>query len=233
MTTVIGVDGCPAGWIAVFWGVTIEHRLYTSFADILATDAAIIAVDMPIGLPLLSGRAAEVAARKVLGDRQSSVFSIPSRAAVACTDYAEACAVNLKHSDPPKKISKQSFNLFPKIREIDAVITPDMQTRVHEAHPEVAFWMMNSKKPVPLAKKVKSQNHMPGLDLRRDLLRTAGFPIDTLPPANYPKSAVGADDIIDACACAWVARRISRGEHLSFPENPPRDERGLAMCIKA
>jgi predicted RNase H-like nuclease len=233
VTTVIGVDGCRAGWIAVFWGATVEHRLFTSFADIIACDAAVIAVDMPIGLPTFSGRAAEVAARKVLGQRQSSVFSIPSRAAVACTDYAQACAVNLRHSNPPKKLSKQSFHLFPKIREIDALITPQMQTRIHEVHPEVAFWMMNGKQPVQLAKKAKSPTHMSGLDLRRTLLDAAGFPVPRLPPTTYRTSAVGADDLIDACACAWVARRILGDEHMSFPDQPPRDERGIAMCIKA
>jgi predicted RNase H-like nuclease len=233
MTKVVGVDGCPAGWIAVIWGETVEHRLFTSFADIIASDAAIIAVDMPIGLPQQSGRDAERAARKVLGERQSSVFSIPSRAAVMCHDYREACSINLKHSDPPKKIAKQAFNLFRRIREIDALMTPESQHRIHEVHPELAFWIMNNNSPVPLAKKVKSADLRPGLDLRRTLLGKAGFPINDLKPATYRKSEVGDDDLVDACACAWSARRILQNQHLCFPDNPPRDERCLTMCIKA
>ncbi len=233
MMKVIGVDGCRAGWIAVMWGAKIEHRLFTSFSEIVALDAAIIAVDMPIGLPDLSGRDAERAARKVLGERQSSVFAIPSRAAVMCEDYREACALNLKHSDPPKKIAKQTYHLFPKIREIDAVISPELQSRIHEVHPEVVFWVMNGHKPVTLAKKIRSQNQSPGLILRRELLRKVGFPIDELPVSNYRKSDVGEDDLIDACACAWSARRIHEGKAITFPEHPPRDPRGLSMSIKA
>ena len=80
----------------------------------------LIAVDMPIGFPRWhSGREAERQTRARLGDRQSSVFAVPSRAAVMCTDYGEACRANLKNSDPPKKVSKQIFHIFPKMREID------------------------------------------------------------------------------------------------------------------
>ena len=83
MTPVIGVDGCPGGWIAVRWAEGLSHHLCRSFSDVLALDAAIIAVDMPVGLPEMSGRAAEREVRSKLGDRQSSVFSIPSRAAAS------------------------------------------------------------------------------------------------------------------------------------------------------
>jgi predicted RNase H-like nuclease len=230
---VVGVDGCPGGWIAVIWGETISHRFFPSFRGILDTEAAVIAVDMPIGLPNMSGRDAERLARANLGSRRSSVFTIPSRAAVMSETYAEACAINVQFSNPPRKIAKQTFHLFPKIREIDVLITPALQSRVYEVHPEAAFWVMNGKQPVALAKKAKSQNHKPGLSLRRELLRSAGFPIQRLPNATYRKSDVGDDDLIDACACAWTARRIFEGKALSFPEHPARDDRGLVMCIKA
>ena len=126
MTPVVGVDGCPGGWIAVRWAETVSHHLCRSFADIVALDAAVVAVDMPIGFPQGSGRAAEREVRQRLGERQSSVFSVPSRAAVMCADYREACAANLASSDPPKKVSKQIFHIFPKMREIDALITPEL-----------------------------------------------------------------------------------------------------------
>jgi predicted RNase H-like nuclease len=233
MTPVIGVDGCRAGWIAVIWSEQVQHRLFHTFADILKLDAAIIAVDMPIGLPSLAGRDAEKAARQGLGQRKSSVFPIPARPAVMSADYRDACAISLDHSDPPRKIAKQSFMLFPKIREIDALLTPDMQARVHETHPEVSFWAMNGKYPVPLAKKARLQNASPGLDLRRKLLKDAGFPIKDLPMATYRKSDVGDDDLIDACACAWSARRILEGRALHFPDIDIRDQRGLLMRITA
>jgi predicted RNase H-like nuclease len=228
MKTVIGVDGAPGGWIAVTWGTNVSHKLHRSFAEILHEDACIIAVDMPVGLPVQSGRKAEREARKGLGARQSSLFSIPCRAAVMEPDYRRACAINLEHSDPPRKIAKQSFHLFPKIREIDTLMSPALQTRVHEVHPEVAFWIMNGSTSVPLAKK-----HEHGSNLRRKLLADNGFPITDLPLADYLRKDVGIDDLIDACACAWVARRILQGKAMVFPDKPERDEKGLQMCIKA
>ncbi|MCA3556259.1 DUF429 domain-containing protein [Aestuariivirga sp.] len=233
MTPVIGVDGCPGGWIAVRWAEAVSHHLCRGFAEVLAMDAAVIAVDMPIGFPQGSGRAAEREARARLGDRQSSVFSVPSRAAVMCADYREACAANLAASDPPKKVSKQIFHIFPKMREIDALITPALQSGLAEVHPELAFWAMNGEAPLPLPKKLKGQPHAPGLDLRKRLLARAGFPIIDLPPSAYRRADVGADDLIDACACAWSARRILEGRAVTFPADPPLDARGLRMAISA
>lgn len=233
MTTVIGVDGCRGGWIAVRWDDSLTHRLCRSFEEVLSMDAGVIAVDMPIGFPEGSGRAAEREVRARLGERQSSVFSVPSRAAVMCGDYGEACRANLINSDPPKKVSKQIFHIFPKMREVDRLMNPALQSRVFEVHPELAFWAMNGGTPLPLPKKVKSQPNAPGIALRRELLAKAGFPVGELSPAAYRTAEVGADDLLDACACAWSARRIAEGRAIRFPADPPRDRRGLRMEINA
>ena len=233
MTVVIGADGCRGGWIAVRWAESVTHHLCRSFGEVLAMDAGVIAVDMPIGFPIGSGREAERQARARLGARQSSVFSVPSRAAVMCADYAEACSANLASSDPPRKVSKQIFHIFPKMREIDQLMTPARQSRVFEVHPELAFWAMNGGAPLSLPKKVKGSPHPEGLALRRALLGQAGFPLAALPEATYRASAVGADDLLDACACAWSARRIATGRSIRVPADPPLDQRGLRMEINA
>ena len=108
---------------------------------------SIVAVDIPIGLPERAGpggRAAENAVRPLLGARQSSVFSVPSRAALAAADYGEACRIAFASSEPPRKVSKQLFMLVPKIREVDACLRDDAEAagRVFEVHPEVAFWRL-------------------------------------------------------------------------------------------
>jgi predicted RNase H-like nuclease len=233
MSAVIGVDGCRGGWIAVRWAEKITHHLCRSFAEVLAMEASVIAVDMPIGFPQGSGRQAEREARARLGERQSSVFSVPSRAAVMCADYRQACSANLACSDPPRKVSKQIFHIFPKMREIDQLITPELQSRVFEVHPELSFWAMNGGEPLTLPKKVKGRPHAEGLSLRRALLAAAGFPLAALAEARYRAADVGADDLLDACACAWSARRIAEGSAIRFPADPPLDARGLRMEINA
>lgn len=239
---VAGVDGCRAGWFVV---LTDVNRLQPArcliaprFTDILALseDPAIIAVDMPIGLPDVSGRggrACDVAARSVLGARQSSVFAVPARAAVMETDYAAACQTALRQSDPPRRVSKQCFNLFAKMREVDAEMSPQLQDRVHECHPEAAFWAMYGNQALETPKKVKSRPHEPGLADRRQLLEAQGFDADFLRDTPYPKSQAAADDLLDACACAVTALRILHGKAQRFPADPPCDARGLRMEIWA
>jgi predicted RNase H-like nuclease len=236
-----GVDGCPGGWIAAFVhpeGEAFAVQTYERFAEIIDSDfrPALIAVDMPIGLPEMAGhggRAAENAVRPLLGARQSSVFSVPSRAAIMETDYAKACATALATSDPPRKVSKQLFHIAPKIREIDAVLAarPELKTRVFEVHPEVAFWRLNGEQALGEPKKIQGRIHPPGMALRQRILKNAKLSNDLL--TMVPPRPAKQDDLIDACACAAIARRLHQGIARSFPEVPERDARGLPMAIWA
>jgi predicted RNase H-like nuclease len=235
-----GVDGCAGGWLGAFvrpGGEETRLRVLPCFADVLAAPEApvIIAVDMPIGLPArvgIGGRAAENAVRPLLGARQSSVFSVPSRTAIAATDYREACRIALATSDPPRKVSKQLFNIAPRIRELDeALRVANAAARVFEVHPELAFWRLNGGRALTEPKKVKSRPYEPGLALRRSLLSAAGFADDMLQGA--PPKGAGADDLLDALACAAIARRLHAGVAEPFPNPPPRDALGLPMAIWA
>lgn len=237
--SVAGVDGCRGGWIAVTFrrgpsDATIVHA--TSFAELmtaLPVDTA-IAVDMPIGLPdrvTKGGRGPEQAVRPHLGERRSSVFSIPSRAAVMQDDYREACAIAMETSDPPRKVSKQGFHLFPKIREIDALMTSDLEERVFEAHPELAFWRLNGEMPVEKPKKVKGRVSPEGMAARVALLVAEGYDPAFL-NGPRPKGA-GQDDLLDAAVLALVARRITEDRATPFPADFQRDSRGLRVAIWA
>jgi predicted RNase H-like nuclease len=236
-----GADGCPTGWVVAFArpaGGEIHVRIVPRFADVLAAPEApgIIAVDIPIGLPervSYGGRAAENVVRPLLGARQSSVFSVPSRAALAAQDYGEACRIALETSDPPRKVSKQLFMIAPKIREVDACLLADTaaRTRVYEVHPELAFWRLNGERALNEPKKVKGKCYGPGLTLRQRLLIDAGFPSAIVD--NAPPRGAGPDDMLDALACAAIARRIHAGVARPFPDPPERDALGLPMAIWA
>lgn len=241
MTHIAGVDGCKAGWIAVGFPVAqpklAAARVFQAFEDVVAALPAdsIIAVDMPIGLPdrsIRGGRAPDWAARDFLGSCRARVFLVPSRAAVAAPDYPTACAIARKTSDSPRAPSKQAYNIFPRIREIDALLRRDdaLGERVFEVHPEIAFALMNGG-PILEPKKRTGRGHPPGLDHRKALLRERGFEVEAL-VAELPRGA-GLDDLLDACACAWSAGRIMRGEAKVFPDSAGTDSYGLAVAIRA
>jgi predicted RNase H-like nuclease len=247
-TWVAGVDGCRAGWIAAFvrpQSGEVRLRVVPRFAEVTAAPEApaIIAVDIPIGLPEQAGRGGRTAdnvARSLLGARRSSVFSVPSRRAVFAevgpfdgqqSRYAahqRACAVARETSVPPRSITIFAFGIFSKIREVDAVLQSDraLHGRVRETHPELAFWRLNAARPLASAKKTKA-----GLVLRRWLLIEAG-----LAPAivnGAPPKGAGRDDVLDALACAVIAARIHGGLARPFPDPPQRDACGLPMAIWA
>lgn len=237
---VAGVDGCRSGWITCLRRLddpaSAIIRPLGTFADVLAMpeQPVAIGVDIPIGLPertTTGGRDADMAARRVLGARQSSVFAVPARDAVMCADYRDACRVALETSDPPRKVSKQAFNLFAKIREVDALMAPELQARVFEVHPEVAFWALNGCQPLALPKKVKSRPNAPGLALRRGLLENAGYTPAFLADQHVPARVAGADDVLDATVNSWTAARIANGTATRFPDRPTLDRRGLRLEI--
>lgn len=237
---VAGVDGCRAGWIAVLMRVDDPeaHRILVAPSLAEIADAPerpdVLAVDMPVGLPERtagSGREPEQLIRRLLGERQSSVFAIPSRQAVFAADYAEACAVAAATSEPPRKVSRQGFAIFPKIREIDSLLRSrsDLVPKVYEVHPELAFWALNGRQALGLPKKVKGAVHPPGLELRRGLLAQAGLPGDLL--AATPPRGAAEDDLLDALAGLTVALDIARGGGQPFPDPPGRDAHGLPVAI--
>ncbi|HKD27323.1 MAG TPA: DUF429 domain-containing protein [Xanthobacteraceae bacterium] len=236
-----GADGCRAGWAVAFVGSSrddIRVRVVEHFRDIFAApeQPRVVAVDIPIGLPSRigpQGRGPERAVRTLLGNRQSSVFAVPSRKAIYAKDYREACRLALETSDPPKKVSKQLFMIAPKIRDVDETLrnTPSLTDRVFESHPEVAFWRLNGGQALPEPKKVKGRPFGPGLALRRTLLAAYGFTkaaIETAAPAG-----AAIDDLLDALACAAIAQRILARVAVPFPDPPLRDDFGLPMAIWA
>ncbi|RUW57772.1 DUF429 domain-containing protein [Mesorhizobium sp. M7A.F.Ca.US.008.03.1.1] len=248
----VGVDGCKAGWIAVrrIFGMAPSVGVFATFTALLASlpENAVIAVDMPIGLPELSGkggRGPEALVRPLLGARQSSVFSIPSRAALyADTNdfttveawyaaHIRASEVALTTSDPPRGVSIQAFGIFAKIREIDALLIarPDLRGRVFESHPEVAFCRLNGDQAMQLPKKIKGSINPAGMAERKALLCRHGYEKDFLD--QPPPHGAATDDFLDAAAMTLIAGRIAGGEARPFPDPPGRDSFGIPVAIWA
>lgn len=250
-TWLAGVDGCRAGWVVAFarpQGSEVCVRIVRRFAEVIAAPEApaVIAVDIPIGLPEYSdfkGREPERVTRALLGKRRSSVFRVPSRPAVYTgvngsihddkERYVKACAVARATSADAKAFGKQSFYLFPKIVEVDTLLRArrGLSRRIFETHPEMAFWRLNRDAALDQPKKVKGRCHEPGLALRERLLINEGLQA-TVVKGAAPKGA-DRDDLLDALACAAIARRIHADVARPFPDLPKRDAFGLRMAIWA
>ncbi len=224
--TPVGVDGCKQGWLAVV-GTSRSGRVevHERFESILADHPdALVVVDIPMGLvDSAEGRRADELMRKRLGCRRSSVFTAPSRAALDATDYEDAKKRNRKATG--KSLSRQTWGLVPKIREVDGLLTPSRQERVREGHPEVAFASLSGK-PMAYSKKTPA-----GITERRRVLRAAGYGLDRLEACLPPRSKAGIDDLLDACVLHDVACRILDGSAQALPETEERDFRGLLMQV--
>lgn len=230
---VAGVDGCRAGWIVALRRLDDDElaiRLIASFAEIesLPERPRRIAVDMPMGFAdaaCKGGRLCEREARALLPGKSSSVFSLPCRAALAASDYATALKLNRASGPDAVGLSKQAFHLLDKLRDLDDWITPHRQKRCIEAHPELAFSLLNGGKPV-LSRKRRPE----GRADRLRLLRRAGFKVPEKTLSARPKGCA-VDDLLDALVLTRTAERHLRGEATCLPDKPPRNARGLRMEI--
>jgi predicted RNase H-like nuclease len=226
---VVGVDGCPGGWVSARYDLasnSLTLRVYSSFADILAAylDAPCIAVDIPIGLEEGRPRQADVEAHKVLGPRKSSVFSSPDRRLVEVAAYADANARSRLLLD--KGISRQAHAIYPRVAEVNGLLSPRLQERVVEVHPEVCFWALAGGAPMAHPKRTPE-----GFEERRALLASAfpGADVPSRSDARHLARPAVPDDILDAIVAAWTARRFARGEAGRMPDPPPTDSAGLRM----
>ena len=231
MVWLCGVDGFKQKWRAVLGNfATGEVRLWDlSLREILdlPEKPAIIAIDVPIGLPevtLPGGRRCDRLARRLLGSRGSSVFSPMGRICLHVDNRERASRLHIDRGGIG--IGAQCWGLKKKLLEIDELMTPAKQRTVHEVHPEVSFSEMNGGRPSMYKKKSSDGRHE-----RVSALRHGGLPEAFLTPLSTIRS--GRDDFLDACAALWTAERIYRGTAKRIPstDKPERDERGLDMAI--
>ena len=234
MPSFAGIDGCRAGWVVVLAHPLTRHAqahqmtVCTRFEEVLALlpPSTVSAVDIPIGLLTErqpGGRDCDRCARRLLGRRASSVFTPPTRPLLNATHYAQVRGHGL---------SIQAFNILPKIREVDRVMSPVLQQRVYEAHPELAFQALAGC-PVQDRKKTVA-----GREERLHVLENIPSPLfHGIRTAfgnilrAYKRTDVAPDDILDAYVLVWTALRIWRAQAQRVPRSPPHDARGLRMEI--
>lgn len=227
-----GIDGCRKGWFYV--GINendqYEFGIVSAFKEILQiVDQAVqVLVDIPIGLRETDSRErlCDLEARKVLGNRKSSVFPPPSRLSLEYDNYIEASKANYYHTG--RKLSKQSFALSKKIKEVDEfIISHKLQGKFREMHPEVCFWTLNNYQPMQFKKKITN-----GVEERQLILNKYYSNTNKLSQearTKYLKKDLATDDILDALVGAVSARFYKNLKQL--PDYPELDAQGLKMEI--
>ena len=228
---VVGVDGCRGGWLAVKLIVdgAWEVKVFASFSQLWSAyeDASLILVDIPIGLlDDAHGRPCDWIARKVLGPRYRSVFPVPCRPAIYAPTYDEAIKINERLTR--KRIFQATWNIIPKIRQVDELLLKDYKARntVREVHPEVLFWALAGQRPMVFNKTADA-----GFKERLQVLQTI-YPqinnmlsdgINCLRPQEFSR-----DDLMDALSAA-VTASFGRNRLHTLPSQPGRDSFGLPM----
>jgi predicted RNase H-like nuclease len=106
-------------------------------------------------------------------------------------------------------------------------VSPDHQRSVFEVHPELCFLRMNNGQPMSLGKRTPE-----GMTARKELLIRNGFAAIVTPALGSRIAGVAKDDVLDACAACWTARRIALGVATVLPAVSPLDSRGLRMEMR-
>ncbi|NEA30136.1 DUF429 domain-containing protein [Streptomyces sp. SID13031] len=215
MPRVLGVDACKAGWVGVLRADGNVSAFVASTMELLIAQVEqsgpleVIAIDIPIGLPDTTLRAADHLARSEIGRLSSSAFTTAVRTALQAPTHAEAVVINRRLSG--QGVSIQAYGLRARIFEVETWIR-QTDALVVEVHPEVVFARLAGA-PLTVRKSTWA-----GAERRRALLADAGITLQG--ELGLADQAVGVDDVLDAGAAAWSALRVAQGKAESLP-NPP------------
>ena len=232
--TVVGVDGCPAGWVAV--SSTTDGAATATVAETFSTlydgleDPDRLLVDIPIGLPDAAHprRACDAAARERLRPhRHASVFDPPIREVIDADSYDEANADQKRLID--RGLPIQSWAIADRIRQVEAVLRAGTDTTaIREAHPEVCFATLGDG---PMRYSKTGQPAAAVWERLSVLRRVASDPLQTLQSLGSDLDAtVSNHDLLDALVLAVVAGDQT-GPLRTLPDDPPTDAVGLPMEI--
>jgi predicted RNase H-like nuclease len=221
----LAVDGCPGGWVGFAVGGTAPAPVLLAGPTLaqLVEEATrtcqspldTLAIDMPL-VGERDGASSEAYARFARGMLPgcgARVFSPPSPDALACDVFPQANAANRRGTG--KGLSKQAWNLVPKVREARALRSrlPE-STCMIEVHPEVCFAQLAGK-PIAMSKKMQEGARArvgvlcEACPVWARVLRRACEGATSLRQGSWGGARPQAHDIIDPARChvslAWGA----------------------------
>ncbi len=233
----IGIDGCRSGWICSYTKDQIEYRfeIFPTIQDLwdILSNALksinLILIDIPIGLrdngsePRLCDKAAR---RYLTRSRSSSIFPTPCRASLSAKSYVDANQIHRNMTG--KGLSKQTWNITAKIKEVDSLLRRDPKaSKVFiESHPELCFAALSNRVPMKHYKKTKE-----GVNERLSIIEsysTNSKEILNNVSHQLSNENVSLDDILDAWILA-ISGSKGRANLRFLPEIFEYDSEDLPM----
>src|SRR5687768_6134624 len=153
MPRIMGIDGCPAGWLCIEQDLetgVLRSRTIGSFQQLADEPEfpAVVAIDIPIGLTDTGHRDCDNQVRQMLKKRGASVFPAPIRPVLGAETYALAREVS--KAVQGKSVSAQAYAIYAKVLDVDGVLCsrPELRDSVFEIHPELCFYAWNGGSPM-------------------------------------------------------------------------------------
>ena len=221
MSLIIGIDGCKSGWFSIWENQdkSIHSSVFSNLNELKNffknESQLILGIDMPVVLSEVIPRQADQLARKLLSKKASSVFTAPTPEMLDQPNYEKASLVSKRLFG--KSMSLQSWYLFPKIKDVQTMIHhEDMQ--IYEIHPELSFRAMNNEQVILESKKTQE-----GFALRKALLSMhfKNFIFEDIRNQHARKDVMD-NDILDALAVLWSAKRIQSNQASYLPQAPEK-----------
>lgn len=233
-SVIASVNGFEGGWVVAMagrWESSKPPQLIAcpNFTSVLkeTESCKVVVVDIPIGLPSgAESRTCDMEARIALGkSRQSRLFLCPPR--------------QRRETNTPQEFQKRIkeltgkgagwpvWGIVGKIKEVDDAMTPDLQNRIMEFHPDLA-WKR-------LAGSVLASKHgAEGLLHRINILNKHEASWLAELKTGRLAGKVKLDDVLDSIVGLSVAHAVAEdpGYKNKFPQSDsPKDEPGLRMEI--
>lgn len=221
---VLGLAATRSGWVGAHLestghgtptalvGSTLEEIVHA------AGPVTVVAVDVPVGLPDDSRRAADAELRRFLGPQAAAVLGTPVREALYAPSYGEANRINRERQG--SGVSRQAYDVRRQIMEVDAWVRHDHDHRVVEVNGEASLAQAAEG---PIASRRVSAE---GTSERREVLARVGIYVPTTVPHGVP-----VEDLIAACAAAWSAHRVKTHQAHTYPAQAETFSDGLASAV--
>ena len=161
-----------------------------------------------------------------LADHWAVVCFLLQRATINAVSYEVACEKNQEKTG--KKLSRQTFNILPKIKEIDDPVRGCAKARllIREVHPEICFWALNKWKPMDFKKK-EPEGIKERLTILERIRPSVRREFNTILEC-FRRRDVGRDDILDAMVASVTASADSSAL-CTLPSQVKRDDYELPM----